>query len=73
MVSFVVMILFAVTDLVTGYFGIDLTIKEYIYTSFLILTLGSFGISSFDKYNNMRRGKYNNDEYENYSNESQYD
>ena len=29
-------------------------IKEYIYTSFLILTLGSFGISSVDKYTNVK-------------------
>ena len=33
--SFVVMVIFAVVDLVTGYFGKDLVINEFIYDSFL--------------------------------------
>lgn len=59
-ISFVIMILFAVVDLATGFFGKDLVIKEYIYTSFLILTLGSFGISSVDKYTNVKFDNNNN-------------
>jgi len=43
--SFVVMVLFAVTDLVTGYFGKDLVINETVYNSFVIITLGAFGIA----------------------------
>tara|TARA_R110002096_G_scaffold349420_1_gene542505 strand:+ start:29 stop:310 length:282 start_codon:yes stop_codon:yes gene_type:complete len=43
--SFVVMVIFAVVDLVTGYFGKDLVINEFIYDSFLFITLGSFGIA----------------------------
>ena len=43
--SFVIMVIFAVVDLVTGYFGKDLVINEFIYDSFLFITLGSFGIS----------------------------
>ena len=42
--SFAVMVLFAVVDLATGYFGNDLVINEFIYNSFVIITLGSFGI-----------------------------
>ena len=47
--SFVVMIIFAVTDLVTGYFGKDLIINEFIYDSFTLITLGCFGIAGLEK------------------------
>lgn len=43
--SFVVMVLFAITDLVTGYLGKDLVINETVYNSFVIITLGAFGIA----------------------------
>ena len=42
--SFAIMTIFAIVDLVTGYFGKDLVINEFIYDSFLFITLGSFGI-----------------------------
>ena len=44
--SFVIMVLFAIADLVTGYFGKDLVINDYIYNSFLWIVLGSFSIDS---------------------------
>lgn len=47
--SFSVMVIFAVMDLVTGYFGKDLIINEFIYESFLIITLGCFGIAGLEK------------------------
>jgi hypothetical protein len=47
--SFAVMVIFAVVDLVTGYFGKDLVINEFIYESFLIITLGCFGIAGLEK------------------------
>jgi hypothetical protein len=43
--SFAIMTIFAIADLVTGYFGKDLVINEFIYDSFLFITLGSFGIA----------------------------
>jgi len=43
--SFAIMTVFAIVDLVTGYFGKDLVINEFIYDSFLFITLGSFGIA----------------------------
>jgi uncharacterized PurR-regulated membrane protein YhhQ (DUF165 family) len=46
--SFIIMVIFALADLITGYFG-DLVINEVIYNSFVIVTLGSFGISSIEK------------------------
>ena len=39
--SFAIMTIFAIVDLVTGYFGKDLVINEFIYDSFLFITLGS--------------------------------
>ena len=56
-VSFIVMILFAVADLVTGYLGRPLIVTEFIFNSFLIITLGSFGIASVDKFIVMKHGK----------------
>jgi len=47
--SFLVMVVFAVADLVTGYIGKDLVINEFIYNSFVIITLGSFGIAEAGK------------------------
>jgi len=48
--SFAVMVLFAIVDLVTGYFGKDLVVQEFIYNSFVIITLGSFGIAGLEKF-----------------------
>jgi len=47
--AFVIMVLFAITDLVTGWCGMELVINDTIYNSFVIVTLGCFGISSFEK------------------------
>lgn len=47
--SFAVMVIFAVVDLATGYLGKDLVINEFIYDSFLFITLGSFGIAEIGK------------------------
>lgn len=43
--SFAMMVFTAIIDITTGILGIDFLIHEYIYNSFLIVTLGSFGIS----------------------------
>ena len=54
-VSFTVMVLFAVADLVTGIWfmgyvgGGLLEINDTIYNSFVMVTLGCFGISAFEK------------------------
>ena len=47
--SFVVMTAFAVTDLVTGYMGNELLVNEFIYNSFMYITLGAFGIAEVGK------------------------
>ena len=47
--SFIVMVLFAIVDLVTGIYGIEIVIQDYIYNSFVVITLGSFGIAEAGK------------------------
>ena len=47
--SFAVMVIAAVVDLATGYVGKDLVINEFIYNSFVIITLGCFGIAGAEK------------------------
>jgi ABC-type uncharacterized transport system permease subunit len=57
--SFLVMVIFAVSDIFTGYFGKDLVINEFIFNSFMILTLGAFGFSSIDKFTNKKKQEDN--------------
>ena len=48
--SFAVMVLFAAADLITGYFGKDLVVQEFIYNSFVFVTLGCLGIAGLEKF-----------------------
>ena len=48
--SFAVMVGFALADIGSGLFGKDLVINEFIYNSFVIITLGSFGIDGLQKF-----------------------
>ena len=48
-VSFFLMTVFGVCDLVTAFMGQDLLISDTIYTSFVVVTLGAFGISEAGK------------------------
>lgn len=48
--SFAIMALFAMADIATGWLGKDLVINEFIYNSFIIVTLGSFGIAGLEKF-----------------------
>jgi hypothetical protein len=50
--AFLMMIGFAISDIITGTLGKDLIINEFIFNSFLYLTLGCFGIASIDKWIN---------------------
>jgi len=54
-ISLVMMILFAIADIITGYLGKELVVNEFIFNSFLILTLGSLGIASVDKFINTKK------------------
>jgi len=52
--AFVVMVVFAVADIVTGYIGKDLVVNEFIFNAFLVLVLGAFGISGVEKIMNRK-------------------
>ena len=48
--SFAVMIAVMLADVITGACGSDLPINEFTYNSFVIVTLGSFGIAGIEKF-----------------------
>tara|TARA_R110000744_G_scaffold89340_4_gene173747 strand:+ start:380 stop:628 length:249 start_codon:yes stop_codon:yes gene_type:complete len=48
--SFAIMVIFATADIVTGFLGKDLVVQEFIYNSFVIITLGSLGIAGLEKF-----------------------
>ena len=52
--SFGCMVISLAVDLLTGIDGKPLLINEYIFNGFLVITLGSFGIASVDKYINRK-------------------
>jgi hypothetical protein len=58
--SFVMMVVFALADIITGSLGKELVIQDFIFNSFLWMTLGCFGIASVDKFINKKNG--NNEE-----------
>ncbi len=60
--SFAVMTLAMIVDLVTGAFGNDLHLNEYIYNSFVIVTLGSLGIAGLEKFSGKNNNNQNNNE-----------
>ena len=49
-IAFLVMVVFALLDLITGYVGKDLVINEFIYDSFTLVVLGCFGIAGLEKF-----------------------
>ena len=53
-IAFLVMVVFALFDLVTGYVGKDLVINEFIYDSFTLVVLGCFGIAGLEKFANKK-------------------
>jgi hypothetical protein len=48
--SFAVMVLVALADIVTGVLGKDLVVNEFVYNSFVIITLGSFSVAGVEKF-----------------------
>jgi len=52
--SFVIMVIFALADIVTGTLHKELVVNEFIYDSFKVLTIACFGIASVDKFINKK-------------------
>ena len=48
--SFAVMVIFATVDIITGVIGNELIISDSIFNSFVLVTLGSFGIAGLEKF-----------------------
>ena len=57
--SFAVMVGAIVVDLVTGYMGNELKLNEYIFDSFMYITLGSFLPDVIEKFAGFRKGGSN--------------
>ena len=49
-IAFFVMCVVMAFDLSTGYWGLELTINEFVYNSFVWVTLGCFGIAGAEKF-----------------------
>jgi hypothetical protein len=54
--AFLMMIIFAIADIVTGAMNKPLLVNEFIFDSFKILTIACFGIASVDKWINKTKG-----------------
>ena len=48
--AFAIMCVIMLVDVITGYFGKDLVINEFIYDSFVFVVIGCFGISGLEKF-----------------------
>jgi ABC-type uncharacterized transport system permease subunit len=62
--AFVIMTVFAIADIVTGYLGKDLVVNKFIFNAFLVLVLGTFGISGVEKIMNRKTEAQNNESSE---------
>jgi hypothetical protein len=51
-IAFFMMVISLIVDLTSGLFGKQLLINEFIFDGFMVITLGSFGIASVDKWIN---------------------
>ena len=51
-IAFLMMIVILITDVVTGVLGRELSIHEFIFDGFMVITISSFGIASVDKWIN---------------------
>lgn len=54
--AFIMMIIFAIADIVTGAMNKPLLVNEFIFDSFKVLTIACFGIASVDKWINKTKG-----------------
>lgn len=48
-VAFFAMVFILIVDVITGIWGKELIIKEFIFDGFMIITLGAFGITTAGK------------------------
>jgi hypothetical protein len=58
--AFIMLVITLFVDLTTGLMGQELPIHEFVFDGFMVITLGSFGIASIDKF--LNKGKKKDDE-----------
>ena len=57
--AFIMMVICLGVDIWTGFHGQEMPINEFIFDGFMVITLGSFGIASVDKFITAKHGKKN--------------
>ena len=60
--AFIMMVICLGVDIWTGFHGQEMPINEFIFDGFMVITLGSFGIASVDKFITAKHGKKNDEE-----------
>jgi hypothetical protein len=60
--SFMVMVIAIIVDLITGYLGKPLELNEYIFDAFMYITLGSFLPDVIEKFAGFKGGNKNTEE-----------
>ena len=60
--AFVMMVITLLVDIATGVLGNEMPIHEFVFDGFLVITLGSFGIASIDKWVNNKNSKSEEEE-----------
>jgi membrane-anchored glycerophosphoryl diester phosphodiesterase (GDPDase) len=63
-VAFFAMVFILIVDVVTGIWGKELVIKEFIFDGFMIITLGAFGITTAGKIMSTKKKEENNNNNE---------
>jgi hypothetical protein len=58
-VAFFAMVFILIVDVVTGIWGKELVIKEFIFDGFMIITLGAFGITTAGKIMSNKKNSQN--------------
>lgn len=61
-IAFLMMVIAMGVDITTGFMGKEFTINEFIFNGFMVITLGSFGIASVDKFITAKTGKKEEEE-----------
>lgn len=59
--AFVMMVVFAIADIITGTMAKPLVVNEFIFDAFKFLTIACFGIASVDKFINKKGDNKEND------------
>jgi hypothetical protein len=61
-VAFIMMVICLGVDIWTGFHGQEMPINEFIFDGFMVITLGSFGIASVDKFITAKHGDVKKEE-----------